>query len=110
MIGASLEDDCETLADRTSQKSSWALRAARGGAHHRGTRRTPRGTMVWRLSPRLRRGYAPLKVRFFGKFHNQRKVDNSFLGQTSVFRHRPLCRILIPDLDSTGRLTGSDRF
>lgn len=35
---------------------------------------------------------------FAGKFHNQRKVHNSFLGQTSVFRHRPLCRSLAPRL------------
>jgi hypothetical protein len=35
---------------------------------------------------------------FQGKFHNQRKVHNSFLGQTSVFRHRPLCRSLAPRL------------
>ena len=33
-----------------------------------------------------------------GKFHNQRKVHNSFLGQTAVFRHRPLCRSLAPRL------------
>ena len=31
---------------------------------------------------------------FVGKFHNQQKVDNSFLRQTLAFRHRPLCRSL----------------
>ena len=36
--------------------------------------------------------------RIVGKFHNQRKVHNSFLGQTAVFRHRPLCRSLAPRL------------
>jgi TnpA family transposase len=34
-----------------------------------------------------------------GKFRNQRKVDNSFLGQTLALRHRPLWRSLDPRLE-----------
>jgi endonuclease IV len=39
-------------------------------------------------------GYERTFAEFDGKFHNQQKVDNSFLRQTLAFRHRPLCRSL----------------
>jgi len=44
-----------------------------------------------RVKPLYR--YAGGKVRvlktYFGKFHSPRKVDNSFLGRASAYRHCP---------------------
>jgi hypothetical protein len=35
---------------------------------------------------------------FFGKFHSPRKVDNSFPGRATAYRHCPLCSRLAPRL------------
>src|SRR5215831_19224653 len=50
------------------------------------------------------------KTAIFGKFHGPRKVDNSFLGRASAYRHCSLCSSLISDWGSLGYLTASGCF
>ena len=48
--------------------------------------------------PSLRSCFGTVLWTVFGKFHSPRKVDNSFLGRASAYRHSPLCRSLTPRL------------
>ena len=94
-------DTIGKLKRRFEQQGMLGLFPAHVEVSTRGRRRRVPEAVIEELQ-RLKGLYGGLHYRelcrIIGKFYNQRKVNNSFLGQTSVFRHRPLGRSFDPRL------------